>query len=1188
MKFIHPKHMRAFALVVMVAIAGFGLRAHAQATSATLNGVVSDSGGAAIPGAQVEVSNINTGVEVTVETNATGVYSATQLPPGQYTATAQKTGFRRSVQTGIVLTVGQVATVNIALPVGDVAETVTVTADEELINVTTADIGLTMNSESVSELPLNGRDPSALVFLAPGVASITRMDGNKVATTQGTNSLNTTNSGLLEWAPSSGGGRQGSIYFSLDGTTNMDAYLLTGLPMPNSDATQEFRVVTNGFDAQYGFSPNGFVIVQTKSGANAFHGGAFEAIRNNDLNAAQYYGRSVNGLKRNQFGGYVGGPIFRNKLFFFANVQDTLTNSQSNNSSAEYPTAAMIGGDFSALSQCSYNNTNNCLGYNAFTPAAAQSMAWQTSATSTYAAGSPYVGGGPNGSATPIGGGFGANFKINPTNLDAQVLKLAANNFPTLTPCATHGPNQQGCQDPVDGTIFFSDPPSTTKYIENTDRIDWTINDKQRLFIRSYILYLTDVGGSVPGNLLALVDGQTGELYNETLGHTWMINDSTVNSFTAGWLQENTLAVQGNKQKDGTNFCFSEYMKISDPAGECYLTLYQFGNGSNGTWSEPISQRRTTWSLTDSLAKTAGNLTLTAGLDLHKQYSEEDTTYPANALVWGGNGYTGNGMADLLLGQTNGIEQGGGEVVPLKGWQFGLFAQAQYKVRPDLTASFGVRWDPDTPPGMVNNYGAVFEPGAQSSKFPNAPAGILFPGDLGITNALMPNHPAIFEPRLGVSWVPKFLPRTAIRAGAGQYSGPIVYNYYNHAVDVAPFSPLYAPGPIFSGTRTPDGDTKNNVWAVGFDNPWASNAATGTPYSTSSQPDPFQSPNGGFASATYYPPSSINNFGSAGINIGSSFAPNFEPAITTTYSFSIEHQLPWWNVALHLAYVGSETDHTMIDADANPKSNSNSSSPNWQSNASRPFAPNFTEVDVDYSTGTANYNSLQVGVEKKISHGLQFQSNFVWSKTMDEASIGSVTVSNPYNLRYNYGVSYINIPFNWTSSFVYTTPALRTLNPIVRAVLGTWQVSSIITAQSGQPFEVFPSSSNVGEGSPHAVRVPGVPLNVRQGGRSNWLKNYFNPAAFANPGTYGFGYSGKNIMVGPPLDYADSSFSKNFLVHERYGLQIRMDMFNTTNHTSFGLPNHTINQTGSTGTGTITGGGPEPARLMQGGAKFTF
>jgi hypothetical protein len=1170
---------RLLTQLCILALVAFGFTSMALAqgsTNATLNGLISDPTGAAIVGASVEIKNVDTGFKVTVETNGSGNYSTTILPPGSYTLTATKSGFKKSVQTGITLTVAQVATVNVSLPLGKVEESVTITANEELINVTTADIGNTINSESVAELPLNGRDPSALVLLAPGMVDISsRLGSTPVGSTQGTNSMNTGNSGNLEWFPSSGGGRQGSTYFNLDGSTNMDNYLLSGLPSPNSDATQEFRVITNGYDAQYGFTPGGVVLIQTKSGTNAIHGGAFEFIRNNDLNAATYFGKQVDGLKRNQFGGYAGGPIIKNKLFFFANVQDTLTNSQARNGSSSFPTTAMLNGDFSALSPCTKSNSSNCLNYNAY-----------SSATNFTQWGGPQA-------ANPIGYGFQATVngvpnQISTTLWDKSALKFVQNNMPTQTPCASTNLNIPGCQDPVTGQMYFANPATTTKYIENTDRIDWTINDKQRLFIRSYILYLTDVGGSVPGNISASADSQTGELYNETLGHNWMINDTTVNTFTAGFLEEDTLAEQADKQKDGSNFCLSLYMKVSDPKNSCFITFYQWGGGSSN-WLEPISQRRTTWSLSDSLAKNAGNLTITGGVDLHKQFSEENTTYPANGLVWGTSSYTGDGFSDLLLGDIGGFSQGGGEVVPLKGWQLGIYAQAQYKLKPNLTVSAGVRWDPDTPPQMVNGYGAVFEPGAQSAMYPNAPAGILFPGDIGVTKSLMPSHLSILEPRFGIVWQPTKLPHTAFRAGFGQFSGPIVYNYYNHAVDIAPFSPEFQPGTVTAQALNLDGTSSQVVGPMSFDSPWTGPAyvapgphtpgcpapCTGTPYSTSAQPDPFQAPNGGFAAASYTPPASTA-FATPMATVGESFAPDFQPSITTSWSLSIEHQLTN-TLAIHAAYVGSQTDHAMLDVDVNPESNA--PGPTYKL---RPYS-NFSEVDQNIAVGTSPYNALQAGIEKKLSHGIQFQSNYTWSKVLDEASLGSITVANPYDLSWNYGKSFIDVPFNWVTNFVYTTPALKNMNPIARALLGTWQVSTVYTYGAGVTFGVN-GALGTAEGSADATIVAGQPFNVHKGGRAAWMNQYFNTKAFTVTPQFQFGYKGRNIFNGPPVSFADSAFSKNWK-YSRYTMQLRVDMFNTLNTPSFSAPNSSVN---GNQFGAVTGNGGEPPRKMQGDFKFTF
>jgi hypothetical protein len=264
--------MQTMRLVLMLFLSILiGRAADGQIVTATLNGVVSDSAGAAIPNAQVQILNVNTGMKMIAETNGSGLYSIAQLPSGSYALTVTRAGFRKSVQTGIVLTIGQIATLNIVLQVGDVKETVTVTADAELINVTTADLSAVVNQAAVEELPLNGRDPSSLVLLTTGTTNVLNTGGGW---------MQISNAFPNETGASSGGGRQGSTYYLLDGAPNMDPYLELAAPFPNSDATQEFRVISTNFDAQYGFSPNAVVTVQTRSGANVFHGGLFEFLRN--------------------------------------------------------------------------------------------------------------------------------------------------------------------------------------------------------------------------------------------------------------------------------------------------------------------------------------------------------------------------------------------------------------------------------------------------------------------------------------------------------------------------------------------------------------------------------------------------------------------------------------------------------------------------------------------------------------------------------------------------------------------------------------------------------------------------------------------------------------------------------------------------------------------------------------------
>jgi hypothetical protein len=1082
----------------------FSSVALAQVTSATLNGIVSDAGGAAIPAAQIQVQNVDTNFRQATETNDSGLYSVSQLPPGQYRITVEKTGFRKSVQTGITLTVGQVATLNISLVVGDVKETVTVTANAELINVTTAELSAVVNQASVGELPLNGRDPSSLVLLTTGTTNVLNTSGGW---------LQTSNSFPDETGASSGGGRQGSTYYLLDGASNMDPYQELAAPFPNADATQEFRVISTNFDAQYGFSPNAVVSIQTRSGTNAFHGGVFEFLRNNDLNAANYFSHSVDPLKRSQFGGYAGGPIFKDKLFFFANYQGTRTSSLASTNSTNTPTQAMLNGDFSAV---------------------------------------------PGTLGAPFTTVNGVKNHVDPSLFSNAAYTIATTALPLG-------------QDPASGLVNYAGPAAKYPYDEGMVRIDYTINDKQRLFLRSFTQYYEQKGGNVKGNLLALADDEPGEYYNEVLGHNWAINPTTVNNISLFYSQMDISDSQVALDKSGQAVCWSRYINVSEIPGHCYLEGIGVNNAFGSNWDEPVAERRSTWGLSDQFSKTVKNHTISAGVDLRKQFAQENTDYPTTPIITFNGQYTGFGLADFLLGYVSTYEQGAGEIASVKGWQFGLYGQDQYRVKPNLTITAGLRWDPNTPPASTGGRGAALYPGQQSTLYPNAPLGVLFPGDKGVDSALMPTTYRYFEPRIGFSWQPSFLPHTAIRGGFGLFTGPIPYASYNHVSDLAPFSPTF----LINGGKTLGSQ-------VNLQNPWAS-------FAGGNQFPPF-------ASLSYKPPTTATF--QTPMDLPAIFSNDFRMPMTQSWSLSVEQQL-MQNLALHVAYVGSESYHQAVIVDQNPGVNDvRVKYDNLDPTTGNPTRNSLGQILADLSAGTAPYQSLQIGVDKRMSHGFQIQSNFTWSKVLDTASNGDISlggsypgVTNPFDLKYNRGTSDLNVPLISVTNFIYTSPALKGWNPVVRNILGTWEISSIYTMQSGKPFGI---SGGEGDDNSGAIQyhdradvVPGVSPNVHSGSRSNWLNHYVNSAAFQPNAAGTFGNSGRNPYKAPYVNSADSAIIKNWKVQERYGLQFRWELFNTFNHTSFGTPNTDASPSNSN-FGTITSIGPINPRVMQGALKLTF
>ncbi len=1080
-------------IVLSSCMAAVSPTSSAQITNATLTGVVTDQNGAALAGAHVSVLNVNTNAVTKVDTNSSGVYTAAQLLPGAYSVTTDIAGFKRSVDTGITLTVGAQATLNVVLQVGDVSQTIEVQANAELINTSSAEISQVIDQGAIRELPLNGRNPASLVLLTTGVTNVLNLGGG----VQQTETTFPTETGA-----SAGGGRQGSTYYLLDGAPNMDTYLLLAAPFPNSDATQEFRVISNNYDTRFGYSPDAVVSIQTRSGSNAFHGGGFEFVRNNVLNAKNYFSHNVDQLARNQFGGFVGGPVIKDKVFFFLNYQATRASTAAGTNSTDTPTAAMLAGDFSAV---------------------------PTSATCTI-----------------------CGKKVNPAGFDPASVKIATTALPLGL-------------DPATGLVNFVGPSNQQKYDEGTARFDWAINGKQHLFLRSFTDYFTQIGGAVKGNIVgsAIVTGKPAKYFNEALGHDWTINGSTVNNVTLFWNQLQVSNSGIGFDTNGNAVCLSKYVNVTELPGACYLEGLSVNNGFSTNYNEPTGEARTTYGFSDALTKVLGRHSLTFGGNIWKQFAQEKSQYPATPIVNFSNQYTGFALADFLYGYVNSFTQGAGEISSVKGWQYGVFAQDQYRLRPNFTLTLGVRWDPNTPPQSAGARGAAFRPGQKSTRFPNAPVGLIFPGDPGLNAALIPTTYGYVQPRVGFSWQPQSAPHTVVRAGFGLFTGPLQYSAYNHAADIAPFSPTF----VLSGTAT------NRIQF--------SNLAASFPGG--------QSPFPPFASVATQPPANSQFLGQ--VNLGATFSPNFKLNTTQSWNLSIDQQFAK-DIALHIAYVGSESFHLAQILDLN----AGVFVPATASTAATGVRPNgsFGQILQDTSLGTSPYHSLQTSFEKRFSHGLQLHSSFTWSKTIDLSPTGNISFSgglpNPFNIRFNRGISDLNIPIISVTNFVYVSPSLKGHNAIERGVLGSWELSSIYSIQTGTPFGIAggangSNNSYAFQGGDRANVNPSVVAAERQGSRSNWLLHYITPGSFVpNPlGT--FGNSKRNGFTAPYINTADVSAAKNWKYTERYNLQFRWELFNAFNHTSWGTPN---NNPTSSNFGQITGIGSIAPRVMQGAVKFDF
>jgi hypothetical protein len=568
--------------------------------------------------------------------------------------------------------------------------------------------------------------------------------------------------------------------------------------------------------------------------------------------------------------------------------------------------------------------------------------------------------------------------------------------------------------------------------------------------------------------------------------------------------------------------------------------------------------------------------------------------------------------------------QGAGEIADLTGWQFAPFVQDDWKVLPSLTINLGLRWDPNTPPVSYNGRGAAFIPAPSSnpytltatvtsSVYPNAPAGLLFPGDPGVPSTLMKSDYNYWEPRLGLAYQPKFLPHTVFHAGFGIFTGPLQYSEYNHAADVAPFSPTYnfsgwAWDPTCNGgkgaTSCPDSVGKGAI--IPFDAPWTcgtQNGISSCPFQDAwagvstflSSPFP-----GTFAWATTTTKPAKNIAISSGQEISQIFSRNYKQPTTYAWNLSIEQQLTP-TMAVRAAYVGNETDHLSVLIDLNPQWPNNPSSTAY-TNPHITRDANFADINEDQSWATASYNALQLGFDKRMSQGLQLQSNLIWSHAIDitsssNFSYGNPALGNPYSAKWNRGNSGADVPWSWISNFVYQAPSLKGKGKLMEETVGGWQLSGIITWQKGTPFSIGSwKDPGVGMWNTRADAVPGVANNMGKGSHWDWVNpskgGYFNPSAFIDPvscndgtpGWCGFGDTGRNVYWGPGVFGINASIMKNWTLGEGKTLQFRWDAFNATNHPNFANPSSNVD---AGNFGVISGTNGQP-RIFQGALRFTF
>lgn len=1043
----------------------------AQFTTASLGGRVLDPSGAAIPGAKVTVKNTGTGYSQTTASGATGAYLFPNLPVGGYDLTVQSAGFTTYIQHGITLAVNQTASQTVQLRVGQTTQQVTVRANTSLVTTESATLGQLINQRSIVDLPLNGREVQQLVFLAAGTTDVSshycgaNCEGGTLPGEQYAKVNGTTSNG---------------VNYQMDGTDNNDTYINSNLPFPNPDAVQEFNVQTGNMSAAYGNAVGGVVDVVTKSGTNQIHGDAFEFVRNGSLNARNFFAAGQDALKRNQFGGSLGGPIKKDKLFYFGSYQGTRIHTAPQGQITFVPTGAERGGDFSDLLPGTQlvNPTTGVPYFNNQIP------------TSDFSSVSQYL---LQFVPLPNGPGRELNYVGAPSINDTDQFLTKIDYY-----AGKHH---------LSGRYFFlnfSSPPFTPP------KTNILLANPNGNHVRVQTISANDIYNATPNLML----------------NTWF-----------GWNQQNGSFLPDapfNMPAAGVK------MAATNPAA-LYVTIngaFTINSGNPGAFNRGDQTGREVVTLMRGKHELQfGGEMLRIRAPMANQFEQDGEFFFTNNL-------SGDNLADFMLGDVSQFIQAGGLYLNFTGIDWSTFIQDNWRATPRLMLNLGLRWDPFNPYQDSKGRVGCFVPGAQSTRYPNAPPGLLFGGsnhDPGCPSGSIYSNLANFAPRLGFAYRLTKDGKTSVRGGVGYYYEPPNTVAFQDVVGIPPFAPII------------------NLTTVNFADPYGS-AGVASPFPAE------YGPNVPGSNATF--PSDIS--------FTQIFNRDFRVPQILTWNLTFERQLgASWLV--RTSYVGNKGTYLFGTADQenglqalNPAiyipgvgADGQPLSTEANTQQRRPY-PNFGFVYAITSGINSNYNGLELTLEKRLAHGFQLLTNYTWSKGLNDfAPIGAYSANtDPFNREFDYGPSDDDLTHNFKLSGIYQFPHSN-WNGFAGKLANGWELTSILNWHSGFPFSVFSgydnSFSGIGEDRAD-ITAANIQAAALSPGRShNALVNeWFNTSVFAPNQVGTFGNGGKNFLRSPGLFNTDLALLKDTKISERMSLQFRAEFFNAFNNVNFGTPDNLL------------------------------
>ena len=1173
-----------------------------QATG-SFSGTVSDKTGSVISGATVRVTSQGTGAVREAKTDDTGHYLIPLVPIGTYTVRVESQGFQPNEQRDVRLQVDEHHDANFTMSPASVSSTVEVSANEVAVETSNPTLGQVITSEQVSELPLNGRDFVQLATLTPGTTQETNPNSfanggpSSEVATRGTFSL------------SVGGSRANSTDWLLDGVDNNELTSGGIGILPSIDAIQEFKVLSYNFSAEYGTRAGPAVLLTTKSGTNQLHGSVFEFFRNTSLDARSYFAASREKFNLNQFGAAIGGPLDKDKTFFFLDYE-AKRQRLGIPFTGLVPTQAMIGGDFSedplglarGVAQAAYNNQilfPHLTNPYTFTPF-------------TCNAGAP-IPANPDGSQT---GGTPCD-KI-PTNM----FDLAGGAMMQLYPQSTT-PNLSSLSN------FAAVPVRTLNEGKFDLRLDHSFSQKDSLFARfSYDQAVTFILGGSPGyaapSPFASSQNITNHGRNAAVSETHIFSPNNINQLTFGFNRIfNHIKSFGDGTCEAANLgilgadlntkCVNGIPGFSQSSSDCMscsLTATQvtgyWGLGDRGF--APFQGGTNVFSVVDSFDMIRGHHNIRFGGSIRAmQMNVETNAFQDGFLInFSPAALSGDGTADLLLGQmVGGIhDQTFFGATTGRRWKlFRPYVQDDWRVTPNLTVNIGLAWALTTP---------IKESGNRQANLDIASGKLLVAGNISIAGctfcvrsdaaAGIKLDKTAFEPRIGIAWKPFGSQNTAIRAGYAIFHDS---SWNQGAQGLFENPPYFAESQNFpSATNPVPCPLGNSTLPIPFN---CGIQRVLTPLITS-PPNPSSFP-GAFQTQNL----------------------NFKQGMVQQFNLSLEHELPG-SVVLTAGYAGSRSSHILVSG-----LNVNLHSPNACPGGSSPVPgytfgcgyvkpfPTLGNVINANDAGRAHYDSLQIKAETKSArHGLYALLGYTWSRTFDSGltdGLGSFPGSMYWPLpgmqKADWGLSALNANNQFTASVLYDLPFGKGKqfgggwNGTTNAILGNWSVNLIERYISGFPLFVMdsanPSGVNFVWNSGNPFERPNLVGDPNKGGnmggqtgcpaKVHTLEHWLNPCAFQSAPAGELGTAPRAPAYGPHFLNTDFSLVKNFVLpfREGMGLQFRAEFFNLFNHPNFYLGGdgnfgfmQNIASPTTFGNVNTTVGGTAQARVMQFALKLKF